>query len=1209
MKTKLWYILILGAFVMLFIEGVTSGAVAAEQSVTLSPALVEKEAGGSVTLSAFYEVSDGNNMLSGLGLRFHFDSAKLHFAGYGDMFSTGLISTGDEPREDVLDLDENPETDKYVSVGWVSFTNPPNWPGAALPLELAQLHFLVREEAPDGVTPVNVSFSRNAGGYTTGSTGCVIQIAATFPGAITGVVTYTGIAEGTIRVGAYRDQNLENLIAQTEKEESGPFTIEALPPGTYYVAAFLDLEGSDTFEGKPQGRAPSPVTLVSGETGDAGTIMLYHVAARIILEADPWRLSSVTPSETALTATIVDEWDYTVNAGPDSMLEVTFSIAEETYGEIKAGEVNPVTAMDGAATITVVSRVHDTGGAIHCAARAEGVQGQGELSEGSVTITTVPFSIVPPGPVVLLVSETKEFNVTGGTPPYMWSVTQGSLSNSVTQTADQRVVFAAPESETTNIIITVTEETGIQSQAVIDVYEPVEVVDKPTTPPRVESGNSSDIFTVSGGDGSYTWAARDSSGAVIDTHEGSVYSFFAPADGTAFAGPYAITVNDGNGLEDSFDVYVPLQFMPQSKNIKGGGTFDLVLAGAEQDAVISLIQFLNEKLETVPPDEMSRYATFLPSVPVDFDSEALLSFTAAQVSALKMFRLTATVAGDPDLTEANGLNTVTTGWIRVLPVITYAGVVRETNEEPVAGARLIFKLEGVIQGGPIQTGADGSFSTQDLMLLSPVVTGAEYDVEVLADNLVSRTDLTTEGWDLEDGEVITLVEADLSVTGTVGSTLSTPIEGALLEGAANSHLFVAYTDAQGSYTINLPQMPSGDEVWYFQTTNNWAQGCQPEEDDEGTAIITQTGNDVTVLVEDGPTYTGTVEGSTYTVSASYEDEGGTVEETATFTLTSATEGSGTLAWSWTGDELSCNGGSSLYLTKQDGKTITEFFARASAPGFGGATQDILVDPDFLLPPIAPGDEAGSEGGILTSGDCTVNIPEGALDGPAIIELDCAIPVGPESVYTRHSVALAEITIIGANINEGTPLLVTIPFDTAHVDPGDFRTGTARINFADSADDLRNGEGVMSVPAEDMALEDHVKGLASFRVRHASVFGAGASEAGPTVTTGAATTVGRRIATLNGLVNPNGTSTTYHFEYGTDTRYGLSTEEMEAGSGTTDLFVSVDLTALLQGTVYHFRLVATNSNGTARGEDQTFSTKDESDDSICFIQTAGLEGFF
>jgi len=45
------------------------------------------------------------------------------------------------------------------------------------------------------------------------------------------------------------------------------------------------------------------------------------------------------------------------------------------------------------------------------------------------------------------------------------------------------------------------------------------------------------------------------------------------------------------------------------------------------------------------------------------------------------------------------------------------------------------------------------------------------------------------------------------------------------------------------------------------------------------------------------------------------------------------------------------------------------------------------------------------------------------------------------------------------------------------------------------------------------------------------------------------------ATLNGTVNPQGSPTTYHFEYGTSTAYGSATPQRLAGSDTADHPVS------------------------------------------------------
>jgi hypothetical protein len=103
--------------------------------------------------------------------------------------------------------------------------------------------------------------------------------------------------------------------------------------------------------------------------------------------------------------------------------------------------------------------------------------------------------------------------------------------------------------------------------------------------------------------------------------------------------------------------------------------------------------------------------------------------------------------------------------------------------------------------------------------------------------------------------------------------------------------------------------------------------------------------------------------------------------------------------------------------------------------------------------------------------------------------------------------------------------------------------------------------------------------------------ASAQAAVPTATTGNANSITQTSAKLNGTVKPNGEATTYHFELGTTTAYGTNTPEagpIAAGSGNTS--VSADVGALAPGTVYHYRLVATNPSGSVPGKDKTFTTR-------------------
>ncbi len=92
---------------------------------------------------------------------------------------------------------------------------------------------------------------------------------------------------------------------------------------------------------------------------------------------------------------------------------------------------------------------------------------------------------------------------------------------------------------------------------------------------------------------------------------------------------------------------------------------------------------------------------------------------------------------------------------------------------------------------------------------------------------------------------------------------------------------------------------------------------------------------------------------------------------------------------------------------------------------------------------------------------------------------------------------------------------------------------------------------------------------------------------PVVTTGSASSVTLSSVTLNGTVNPNGLPTTYIFEWGTTSSYGNLTAIQSAGSGTTNVAATANLTDLAANTLHHYRLVATNSAGTTEGADTIF----------------------
>jgi len=202
-----------------------------------------------------------------------------------------------------------------------------------------------------------------------------------------------------------------------------------------------------------------------------------------------------------------------------------------------------------------------------------------------------------------------------------------------------------------------------------------------------------------------------------------------------------------------------------------------------------------------------------------------------------------------------------------------------------------------------------------------------------------------------------------------------------------------------------------------------------------------------------------------------------------------------------------------------------------------------------------------------------------------------------------------VTSAGAPVvTMGTPTNITSTTATLHgtVYPGGLATtygfewGTTTTPYGNAAPVGGGSAGSGSAPVE---LTQPISGLTPATTYH-FILGANNSAGNadtadatfttadpkPTVTTGNPTAVGINNATLHGTVNPMGLPTTYHWEYGTTTSYGESmpVPDASAGSGTTPQPVTYTMPAGLQpGTAYHCRIVATNSTGTAYGNDVTF----------------------
>ena len=215
----------------------------------------------------------------------------------------------------------------------------------------------------------------------------------------------------------------------------------------------------------------------------------------------------------------------------------------------------------------------------------------------------------------------------------------------------------------------------------------------------------------------------------------------------------------------------------------------------------------------------------------------------------------------------------------------------------------------------------------------------------------------------------------------------------------------------------------------------------------------------------------------------------------------------------------------------------------------------------------------------------------------------ALAAAPQAVAKAPTAVTGPATSVGA----------TSATVTGSVDPGGEATSwyveygrTTSYGSRTATRSAGNGTVVVDVSEQLTAL---TTGLAyHYRVVATNATGTsrGADQgfttrAAPTVVTSAASQLGPTSATVGGTVDPNGLPTGWWIEYGTSTSYGSRTDTQSAGSGTSATAVSARLSGLSAGVTYHFRVVASNDAGTARGSDRSFRT-----DRGPSVSTGGVE---
>jgi hypothetical protein len=98
--------------------------------------------GGNVSIPLFYNTPTGDNTLTGISLRLHYNSNELNFQTVENLFNNNLFV----PVEDLADgsnLDKDSQSDRYIQFGYADFGG--NWPNQTLPLKLGDFKFTTTE--------------------------------------------------------------------------------------------------------------------------------------------------------------------------------------------------------------------------------------------------------------------------------------------------------------------------------------------------------------------------------------------------------------------------------------------------------------------------------------------------------------------------------------------------------------------------------------------------------------------------------------------------------------------------------------------------------------------------------------------------------------------------------------------------------------------------------------------------------------------------------------------------------------------------------------------------------------------------------------------------------------------------------------------------------------------------------------------------------
>jgi hypothetical protein len=164
---------------------------------------------------------------------------------------------------------------------------------------------------------------------------------------------------------------------------------------------------------------------------------------------------------------------------------------------------------------------------------------------------------------------------------------------------------------------------------------------------------------------------------------------------------------------------------------------------------------------------------------------------------------------------------------------------------------------------------------------------------------------------------------------------------------------------------------------------------------------------------------------------------------------------------------------------------------------------------------------------------------------------------------------------------------------------DRATGDLFVDFGGYVEELNEGHTVISTfgrglleGSNGVAVAEDSEAIYVDSTGDVLRFGAGVPPTAPSIESSSATDVSGSSATLQAQIDPDWLPTAYHFEYGTSEAYGTSIPLPvgEVPAGGSGVPISVHVQGLAPGTIYHYRVSASNEIGAMTGPDHTFTTQ-------------------